>query len=260
MKDEGKKSAANFRKKGGTIFPRVTLGQAVKYAKKLVSKTHTGAQPRDTLFPGVFGAGGSRANTRSSALKQYGLLTGSDKDGYKATDLAIAIDVAPLGELQPLLRQACIKPRVFGMLFNTYNGDQVSLAKLRQQASSVKVHPEELDNCAQIFVESAVYAGLATQGDDQITLVSTREIATPSTIISGETSDEDSDEDPSVDAVGARREEGLTAPTENSVEIPQTDERLPAKAVIRVNVNLDSSFDTDKLERQLQLLRKFGAL
>lgn len=33
-----------------------------------------------------------------------------------------------------------------------------------------------------------------------------------------------------------------------------------ARSVIHVNVTLDSSLDTDKLERQLALLRKYGAL
>jgi hypothetical protein len=43
-------------RKGGTIYPKVTLDKAVQYSKKLVSKTHTGPQPKKIILPGVFGA------------------------------------------------------------------------------------------------------------------------------------------------------------------------------------------------------------
>ena len=44
--------------KGGTRFPRIPLKKAHEYAKKLVSKTHTGPQSSDVILPGVFGTAG----------------------------------------------------------------------------------------------------------------------------------------------------------------------------------------------------------
>ena len=74
-------------RKGGVLFPKIGLKQALEYAKKVVSKTHTGPQPEKTILPGVFGSAGPTGKVRASALKQYGLLEGA-VDGYQATKLA----------------------------------------------------------------------------------------------------------------------------------------------------------------------------
>jgi hypothetical protein len=39
-------------RKGGVLFPKLNLKQALEYAKKLVSKTHTGPQAEKTILPG----------------------------------------------------------------------------------------------------------------------------------------------------------------------------------------------------------------
>jgi hypothetical protein len=82
-------------RKGGTIFPRIPLADAVEFAKKLVSKTHSSAQPRDIIYSGVVGAKGGRGDTRISALKQFGFLKGDNKVKYSADTLAKSIASAP---------------------------------------------------------------------------------------------------------------------------------------------------------------------
>jgi len=55
MTDQQKKTMPKGGRKGGTVFPRLTLGKALEYATKLVSKTHIGPQPPNTVLVGVFG-------------------------------------------------------------------------------------------------------------------------------------------------------------------------------------------------------------
>ncbi len=80
-------------RKGGALFPKMNLQKALEYGKKLVAKTHIGAQPEDEILPGVFGNSGPEGKVRASALKQFGLMEG-DAKGYKATTLAKEIDAA----------------------------------------------------------------------------------------------------------------------------------------------------------------------
>ena len=75
-------------RKGGAVFPRIGLVDALAYAKKLVSKTHSGPQQTDIIHSGVVGAKSGVGNVRISALKQYGLLTGDTKTGFSASELA----------------------------------------------------------------------------------------------------------------------------------------------------------------------------
>jgi hypothetical protein len=271
MSDTKKKTMPQGGKKGGSMFPRIDLEQAAKYAAKLVSKTHTGAQLPATLFPGVFGASGSTGKIRSSALKQYGLMEGSDTEGYQATPLATAIASAPDDERPKLLREACLRPRVFDLLFETYHGDEVSLAKIRQQAASAKVHPDELDNCAEIFIASVVFAGLGDRDGDSVRLFGSVEAGLsrsdyPDAFSDGLGRDGGTDEDPRLErpATATSKAEVVGSKSDTPSETngsSRSDGGLPsARSIIHVNVTLDSSLDTEKLERQLLLLRRFGAL
>lgn len=130
-------------RKGGSVFPRVALNDAIKYARKLVSKTHTSAQPKDVILSGVVGAKTGTGDVRMSALKQYGFLKGDTKSNFFADELAKKIAAAPPEELVPLYRQAMLKPTVFKKLFDTFHGDTISKAKLKQRAADLKVHPDE---------------------------------------------------------------------------------------------------------------------
>jgi hypothetical protein len=103
-------------RKGGTSFPRITLEDAVEYARKLVSKTHVSAQPRDVIYSGVVGTKAGLGDVRISALRQYGFLGGDNKTNYYADELAKKINSAPPEELTRLYREAALKPTVFKKL------------------------------------------------------------------------------------------------------------------------------------------------
>src|SRR5271165_1936182 len=157
-------------RKGGTLFPKINLKQALDYSKKLVSKTHTGPQPEETILPGVFGNAGATGKVRVSALKQFGLLEGT-ADAYKATKLAKDIDATPEEDRSPLLTRAFLSSKLLKEIFETFHGDSVSKSKIEQRAKGLNVHPESAEECAQLFVDSAVTARLGTVNGDSISLV-----------------------------------------------------------------------------------------
>jgi hypothetical protein len=97
-------------RKGGSVFPRVALVDAVSYARKLVSKTHTGAQPRDIILSGVVGSKSGIGNIRLSALKQYGFLKGDTKSNFSADDLAKKIEAARAKSLFRCISRQCLSP------------------------------------------------------------------------------------------------------------------------------------------------------
>jgi hypothetical protein len=134
QKGEGKDGATGGSK-GGLRFPQISLKDAHGYAKKLVSKTHTGSQPASIILTGVFGSGTNPGKIRASAMKQFGLMDGL-AEAYSASSLAKKLVAAPLDEQPTVLRTAVLKPEVFKSLYETFKGDRVSVAKIRQQASS----------------------------------------------------------------------------------------------------------------------------
>jgi hypothetical protein len=247
-----KKQMPKGGRKGGTTFPRLALSDALKYAGKLVSKTHVGPQPEGVVLTGVFGTKNSDGKIRASALKQYTLLEVTDQ-GLVASTLAKQIEAAPEVERVRLFRKACLAPGLFKTLFDTFHGDQVTRARIRQHALGLKVHPESVDDCVEIFVSSLNTAMLATENQDGVRITSSAELV----------------ETDSLDATiikPADIETDLTKIDEESADIDKSVEDQPAsrgglsKAVIQVNVNLDSSMDSEKLEKQLKLLRKYGAI
>ena len=159
-------------RKGGAVFPRISLEKAFQYAVKLVSKTHTGPQSTESIFAGVVNTKGGDGATRISALRQYSLLEGTNKSGLKATQFARQLVTAPEQERPILLRKACLNPKIFNLLFETFHGDTVNKAKLRQRASALNVHPDELDNCIYLFFESAKFSLLGRAAGDQLNLIS----------------------------------------------------------------------------------------
>ena len=241
------------RKKGGAMFPRIKLGDAVEYAKKLASKTHTGPMPESIVLPGVFGSATGRGQIKASALKQFGLMEGTSK-GYSASPLARKIATAPPEELPVLLRDAFLSPKVFRALFETFQGDMVSFAKIRQGASQSGVHPDELDNCARLFVESAKFAQLGTEKGESLQL---------STLAYGVSEPEAVEhlEDPGTDALAQRVDERSEGSERvEAVERAVAGGHPSGRSIIHVNVTIDSSLDTDKLEKHLALLRRYGAI
>lgn len=240
-------------RKGGTRFPRYSLKDALPWGKKLVSKTHLGAQPRDVVFAGVVGSASTTGEIKVSALKQYNLLEGTAK-AYMATQLAREIEAAPVEELPPLLRKAALAPDVFDALFRTFHGDEVTLAKLKQRAADLKVHPEETERCVKLYVESLELAGLATKKGDSVQHESEQGPAKAVLPPSNNDDEENNSEQAELDSVD-------TPPSEEaSIIQPDQDLNIRPRAVFNVSVSLDSSLDTEKLEKQLRLLKKFGAI
>jgi len=258
-------------RKGGTIFPRMALIEAIGYAQKLVSKTHTARQPNDVILSGVFGAKGGVGAVRMSALKQYGFLEGDVKTSFSADELAKKIVAAPPGELVPLYRQAMLKPTVFKKLFDTFHGDTVSKAKLKQRAADLKVHPDETATCVDLYVSGMTTAGLVTVEGDQVTHLASSNVAAASAASTDaetehETTDEGSGGEESTEGKDSSGEEsGVAAGADNGVNVtkakaPKGIDQSGPRAVFNVNVTLDSSLDIEKLQKQLELLKRFGAI
>jgi hypothetical protein len=258
MSAEPKKQMPKGGRKGGRVFPQLSLKDAVEYAKRLVSKTHTGSQPASIILTGVFDSGTNAGKIRASALKQYGLMDGT-ADAYRASDLAKNIVAAPPQESSALYQIAALKPDVFKSLYDTFKGDTVPNAKIRQQASNLEVHPDNLEKCVKMFIDSAHFAGLGHKSGDDIVLDG--QLATAAAAIEVVESDDQSNEkfdteDPKTD----NRSKDTQLPTKKVAPPPASDTPASGRSVIHVNIDLDSSLDTEKLERQLALLRRYGAI
>jgi hypothetical protein len=244
-------------RKGGARFPKIDLKQALNYSKKLVAKTHTGPQAASIVLPGVFANAGSPGEVRASALKQYGLLEGGS-DAYKATQLAKDIDAALEEDKQPLLQRAFLNSKPFDQIFQTFRGDTVSKAKIEQRAKGLEVHPELAEECARIFVDSAVTAGLGTLSADMLTLLSSA-TASPNTGSDDKyeqgRGEEDLTEELGTNNKGDAKDAAIDEGSANKSDsaIPQNN-----RPGVMLNLNVDSSSDPDKLEKQLVLLRRFG--
>lgn len=258
-------------RKGGAVFPRVSLADALGYAKKLVSKTHTGPQSNDVIMIGVIGSKHDKGVYGMSALKQYGLMTGDTKSSFTAAALAKQIVAAPPEELIPLYRKAALKPAVFKALFETFHSDTVSKAKLKQRAADLKVHPDETGKCVELYVASMSTAGLVTVSGDQITHLASADVATSPVAAEeeGVESVDPTDEDATEDSARANGDGSTEPPAKErsgtgktSIEALQegSGNGMTPRAVFNVNVTLDASLDVEKLEKQLALLRRYGAL
>lgn len=258
-------------RKGGSVFPRITLSDALAYARKLVSKTHTSAQPQDVILSGVVGAKSGLGATRLSALKQYGFLKGDTKSNYSADELAKKIVAAPPEETLPLYREAILKPTIFKKLFATFHGDVVSKAKLKQRASDLKVHPDETTTCIEIYISGMAEAGLITVEGDQVKHTTSIDIApTPNVDIEDEDSFAMINDLPENDKSQYSQQSVIDSESKehkaNKIEaapiqsIPKDDSQIAPRAVFNVSVTLDSSLDIEKLQKQLELLKRFGAI
>lgn len=259
-------------RKGGTVFPRVSLNDALQYARKLVSKTHTSPQAKEVILTGVLGNKSGVGNVRMSALKQYGFLIGDAKNGFAAHELAKRIAAAPEEELAPLYQQAILRPTVFKKLFETFHGDAVTKAKLKQRAADLKVHPDETESCVGVYISGMVTAGLVTVDGDRIFHKASSDVGKSPVSVDDLDPSEDDSSDPLSDEKLADNEpknankstfkDGLTddASETRPLDTASLSNSNGPRAVFNVNVTLDSSLDIEKLQRQLELLKRFGAI
>lgn len=255
-------------RKGGAMFPRINLEAAVGYAKKLVSKTHSGPQPKDVIYSGVLGGAGTSSNEKISALKQYGFVVGDTTNGFSASEEAKQLVAAPTEEIRAHYRAAVLRPKVFKALFDTFHGDAVTLAKLKQRASGLNVHPDETENCIEIYVQSAGMAELAKPEGDLYRHIADSDVNSSSPKPQAETGDAGHAEEgpdevpppgPDVDQRTATTDPD--ASTEKNVNgSGRAENAISPRAIFNVKVTLDSSLDTEKLQKQLELLKKYGAI
>jgi hypothetical protein len=108
-----------------------------------------------------------------------------------------------------------------------------------------------------------VLAGLATLNGDNVVLTQLQPaIETPEEPPTGDELNPNEDGTPREESklvAEQQAKQSLATPkVENENHNPQG--QLSARSVIQINVTLDSSLDTEKLEKQLSLLRRFGAL
>lgn len=253
MAEPEKKKTPKGGRKGGTLFPKIDLARAEDYAKRLVSKTHTGAQPAAIILPGVFDSSKDQGEIRASALKQYNLLEGDPK-AYQASELGKQLASSPPEEITPFRQRACLAPKVFKVLFDTFQGDTISRAKIRQQAINLKVHPDTADNCVEVFVSSLQHAGLAKADQDNVVFVKSPAEAPHA---ARETTPE----------VGVAQAQPATVETpagKEEILQPVGPAELPkpprTTGPIQVNITVDPSMDPEKLEKLLKLLKQYGAL
>lgn len=252
-----KKHIPKGHRRGGTQFPRIPLKRAVEYAKKLVSKTHTGSQTATIILKGVFNNAGSLGKIRASALKQYDLLTGTTS-AYDATELAKQINSAPPGEQMPLLQRACLKPKLFKSLFDTFQNDTVSKAKIKQQALTLGVHPDSGDEAVNIFVDSLTEAGLAHDAHGEFAISATFDAP----VEQGEPS-EATTTSSTLDQPDFTPEQALEKSFSTDQKRDKTTHqfsRAAGRSQMQINLTLDSTMDPEKLQKSLDLLKRYGVL
>lgn len=260
--DAAKKNLFKGGRKGGKLFPRVNLEQAVKYAKKLVAKTHTGAQPEGTILTGVFGNAGPEGKIRVSALKQYGLLEGRAV-AYKATKLAKDIEASPEEDLPPLLHRAFLNAQVFNKIFDTFHGDTITRAKIEQRAKALGVHPESAAECGRLFIDSSIMAKLGTLVGDSLVLQTAGSVATQGEADSSEGDNEVGQQEDDATSIANREGQPESENLSNSSDQLDREHKGTKRLeqpTITLALTVDATSDPEKLEKQLKLLRQYGVI
>lgn len=244
MNEQAAKTRKPLVKKGGTRYPKYRLEDALLWSKKLVSRTHTAPQPQDVIFAAVVESRGSTADIKVSALRQYGLLDGKSS-AYIATDLAKKIAHAPPEEVHEFYKQAALTPPIFRGLYDTFGASEVTKSQLKRRAADLNVHPDSLDECVEMYVSSLSAAGLARLDGDRV--------------IQGELPvlpPENNSENPE----SPEEEDNTEVGAEVMAATLPTSRGRSGKSSVNVTVNLDSSLDPEKLEKQLALLKRYGAI
>jgi hypothetical protein len=215
-------------------------------------------------------------------LRQYGYLAGDKAAGFQADQLAKKMVAAPPEEIESVYRDAALRPKVFKAIFATFLGDKVSKAKIRQRALDLKVHPEESDVCVEVYIESLELAKLVSvEGDQIVHASSTPQLTTPEPDATDTSEQEDQEQ--SENRVGSNAPTTETNPggedqaepnppgssaeslqgkdsAQTETEASRQNLGVAPRAIFNVNVTLDSSLDTEKLAKQLEILKKFGAI
>lgn len=247
MSDDQPKIRKAPVKRGGARYPKYKLEDALGWSSKLVSRTHATPQPEEVIFAAVVTARGSTGDIKIAALKQYGLMEGSST-GYSATELARKVAAAPEEDSAPLIADAALSPPVFKQLYDTFAPGEATRGRLKQRTSDLKVHPDNADECVDIYISALTTAGLARAEGDKLIHVALNEISASRNA-----------EEEAVEAADTKP--GQNSSTESVAEIDDAPVvATRGRSAVTVTVNVDSTMDPDKLEKQLALLKRYGAL
>jgi len=240
-------------RRGGKVIPHYALDDALEWSDKLVSKTYTSPQPLDLIKASVVGAKSGAGDIRVSALRQYGLLTGQST-ALDATPLARQLKTAAEDEKRALIKQAALRPEVFKGLFETFHGDSIPIGKLRQRAAELGVHPDTAAKCAEIYVNTLAFVGLVERIGDDV-----RHVDAAGVEVGNEATEDQEAPDLEVDGPSGPGETGAAELSQRQdAGVPPPRGR--GVATVQVTIAVDSTMDTEKLEKQLELLKRYGAL
>ena len=135
-------------------------------------------------------------------------------------------DAAPKEELSNLYTKACLNPKLFKTLYDTFQGDFVSKAKIRQQAANLQVHPDSLDECVDLFTKSVVFAGLGVAAEQNGDVQFTRGQL--------ESAAENMNDDEDDDLTGSKQDDDRTAAMEEKKLPPGAGSSLSNRAKAQV--------------------------
>lgn len=235
-------------KKGGTRYPKYRLEDALVWGRKLVSRTHSGPQNHGVISAAVVESKGSTAEIKVSVLRQYGLLEGTSA-AYTATELAKKIASSPPEDLGPLYKAAALSPPIFAELYNTFGSGEVAKSRLKQRASALKVHPDSVDECIDIYIASLTTAGLGNVDGDRFLQTDGPSLAVSEPLT------------PIIDEADQAQEATALDTAESGAGERMTPRRIDkARSTVTITVNIDASLDPEKLEKQLALLKRYGAI
>lgn len=257
-------------RKGGTTFPRMGLTEALTYSDSVAKKTTTGPQSVENIRLGVFGNKGPRGGVKAAALKQYGLLE-EKNDTYNSTALARKI-LAAIDEEKPALwRQAFLTSKIFAQMYETYQGDLTTRAKLRSVAITKGVHSDNSDECVEHFVTGALKCGLASEErSDGVHLVP-KNVSEPAPFSGGGEEGEDGEDDiqeesgaatdaPASPTPPAAKLDSKTVSRTKTTDASTEDAPTRGKVQVNLNLHVDSSTDPETLRKQLEYLERFGVI
>lgn len=237
--------------KGGTRFPQDSLANIVRYIKGLCSKTHIKPIDINQLNSGVFGLGASSATgkVKSSSMKQYGLLDGGYK-GFSASKLAKEINMASPEEKIKYYKKAFMNVSIFKKTFETFQNSTVDKSKISKYAvNPMKVHPDKAKLFSQIFIDSAKIAGLCSVKGDEVSFEMApyveKEVQNENELLNELENENTQPENENQDF----HEE------KSNSKNPLVESKNP-----NLEIKIDPSLDPEKLEKQLQVLKKFGLI
>lgn len=142
---------------------------------------------------------------------------------------------------------------------------------MKQRAAALNVHPEETANCVEIYIAGMTAAKLVTVEGDLVTHVASRGAAvvvdqSPTDESPSGTEEKEPNTEESTEIKNHDSEQSDVPPSGSgdgekfTKAAPQDTDSSGPRAVFNVNVTLDSSLDIEKLQKQLELLKRFGAI